>query len=134
MIQGIRNSRAKKHIFRHNDLEHLESLLQQYDINTPKLIAYESVYSMCGSIGPIKQITALAKKYNAITFCDEVHAVGMYGKEGAGVAEYIEAMEGIDIITGTLGKAFGVVGGYIAGSSSLVDLIRSYAPGIEYFT
>lgn len=134
MIQGIRNSRAKKEIFRHNDVAHLETLLKKYDINTPKLIAYESVYSMCGSLGPIKEITALAKKYNAITFCDEVHAVGMYGKTGAGVAEYIEAMEGIDIITGTLGKAFGVVGGYIAGSSSLVDMIRSYAPGFIFTT
>ncbi|KAJ3322922.1 mitochondrial 5-aminolevulinate synthase [Boothiomyces sp. JEL0866] len=134
MIQGIRNSRAKKHIFRHNDVAHLESLLKQYDINTPKLIAYESVYSMCGSLGPIKEITALAKKYNAITFCDEVHAVGMYGKTGAGVAEYVEAMAGIDIITGTLGKAFGVVGGYIAGSAAFVDMIRSYAPGFIFTT
>jgi 5-aminolevulinate synthase len=134
MIQGIRHSKAKKHVFRHNDLAHLESLLQQYDLNTPKLIAYESVYSMCGSIGPIKEITALGKKYNAITFCDEVHAVGMYGKGGAGVAEYIEAMAGIDIITGTLGKAFGVVGGYIAGSTAFVDMIRSYAPGFIFTT
>ncbi|KAI8897128.1 pyridoxal phosphate-dependent transferase [Globomyces pollinis-pini] len=134
MIQGIRHSGAKKHVFRHNDVAHLESLLKMYDINTPKLIAYESVYSMCGSLGPIKEFTALAKKYNAITFCDEVHAVGMYGKTGAGVAEYIEAMEGIDIITGTLGKAFGVVGGYIAASAALVDMIRSYAPGFIFTT
>jgi 5-aminolevulinate synthase len=113
MIQGIRNSRAQKLIFKHNDLEHLESLLQKVPFETPKIIAFESVYSMCGSIGPIKEINALAKKYNAITFCDEVHAVGMYGNTGAGVAEYIGAMDDIDIITGTLGKAYGVVGGYI---------------------
>ena len=134
MIQGIKHSGCKKHVFRHNDLDHLESLLQNYDLNTPKIIAYESLYSMCGSIGPIKEITALAKKYNALTFCDEVHAVGMYGKTGAGVAEHINEMEGIDIITGTLGKAFGVVGGYIAGSKNLVDMIRSFAPGFIFTT
>ncbi|KNC97924.1 5-aminolevulinic acid synthase [Spizellomyces punctatus DAOM BR117] len=134
MIQGIRHSGAQKKIFRHNDVAHLESLLQQVDINAPKIIAFESVYSMCGSIGPIKEIIALAKKYNAITFLDEVHAVGMYGATGGGVAEYIDAMDDIDIITGTLGKAYGVVGGYIAGSSPLVDMIRSYAPGFIFTT
>ncbi|KAJ3184356.1 mitochondrial 5-aminolevulinate synthase [Gaertneriomyces sp. JEL0708] len=134
MIQGIRHSGAKKKIFRHNDVQHLEELLQKEDINAPKIIAFESVYSMCGSIGPIKEIAALAKKYNALTFLDEVHAVGMYGKTGAGVAEYIDAMDSMDIITGTLGKAFGVVGGYIAASSRLVDVIRSYAPGFIFTT
>lgn len=113
MIQGIRHSGVKKHVFRHNDVAHLESLLQQYDNSTPKIIAFESVYSMSGSIGPIKQIIALAKKYNAITFLDEVHAVGMYGSNGGGVADFLEVMPELDIITGTLGKAFGVVGGYI---------------------
>ena len=113
MIQGIRNSRAKKMIFRHNDIDHLESLLASVDYSVPKLIAFESVYSMCGSIGPIKEIAALARKYNAITFLDEVHAVGMYGPTGAGVAEYIGALDEIDIYTATLGKAYGVVGGYV---------------------
>ena len=113
MIQGIRHSGAKKLIFRHNDVDHLESLLASVDYALPKLIAFESVYSMCGSIGPIKEIAALARKYNAITFLDEVHAVGMYGQTGAGVAEYIDALDEIDIYTGTLGKAYGVVGGYI---------------------
>lgn len=113
MIQGIRNSRAARHVFRHNDVVHLEELLKSTDINLPKIIAFESVYSMCGSIGPIAEIAALARKYNAITFLDEVHAVGMYGSTGAGVAEYISAMDQIDLITGTLGKAYGVVGGCI---------------------
>lgn len=143
MIQGIRNSRAKKMIFRHNDLDHLESLLASVDYSVPKLIAFESVYSMCGSIGPIKEIAALAKKYNALTFLDEVHAVGMYGATGAGVAEYIGALDDIDMYTGTLGKAYGVVGGYVgncfhfktlAASARLIDMIRSYAPGFIFTT
>ncbi|KAJ1569844.1 mitochondrial 5-aminolevulinate synthase [Nowakowskiella sp. JEL0078] len=134
MIQGIRHSGAAKKVFRHNDMAHLEELLQSIDINTPKIIAFESVYSMCGSIGPIKEIAKLARRYNALTFLDEVHAVGMYGHHGAGVAEHINAMDDIDIITGTLGKAYGVVGGYIAGSTKFVDLIRSYAPGFIFTT
>jgi 5-aminolevulinate synthase len=134
MIQGIRNSRAKKFVFRHNDLQHLEELLQSVDINLPKIIAFESVYSMSGYIGPIAEIAALARKYNALTFLDEVHAVGMYGNTGAGVAEYIDCMSEIDLITGTLGKAYGVVGGYVAGSARVIDFIRSYAAGFIFTT
>jgi 5-aminolevulinate synthase len=140
MIQGIRHSHAKKQIFRHNDVAHLESLLASYPSTTPKLIAFESVYSMCGSIGPMREIAALAKKYGAITFLDEVHAVGMYGSRGAGVLELLadrerrSLLDDIDIITGTLGKAYGVVGGYIAASRNLVDMIRSYAPGFIFTT
>ncbi|CAO3622786.1 unnamed protein product [Mucor fragilis] len=148
MIEGIRHSKAEKHIFRHNDPEHLEQLLQSVDINRPKIIAFESVYSMCGSIAPIEKFIALAKKYNAITFLDEVHAVGIYGPRGAGVAEHLDfdlnasqprrgnggIMDQIDIYTGTLGKSFGVVGGYVAGSSQFIDMVRSYAPGFIFTT
>lgn len=140
MILGIRNSRIpkeKRHIFKHNDTNHLEELLSTIPKDVPKLILFESVYSMCGSIGPIKRICSLAKKYNALTFLDEVHAVGMYGKTGSGVAEMVldsNELKQIDIVTGTLGKAFGVVGGYIAASNLIVDLVRSYAPGFIFTT
>ncbi|KAI5818544.1 pyridoxal phosphate-dependent transferase [Pyronema omphalodes] len=146
MIQGIRHSGAKKMVFKHNDLEDLEAKLASLPLHVPKIIAFESVYSMCGSIGPIEEICDLAEKYGALTFLDEVHAVGMYGPHGAGVAEHLDweahaagrpkgtIMDRIDIITGTLGKAYGCVGGYIAGSAKFVDTIRSLAPGFIFTT
>ena len=146
MIQGIRHSGAKKMVFKHNDVADLEAKLASLPSDVPKIIAFESVYSMCGSIGPIEEICDLADKYGAITFLDEVHAVGMYGPRGAGVAEHLDyeahqagrpqgtVMDRIDIITGTLGKAYGCVGGYIAGSAKMVDAIRSLAPGFIFTT
>jgi 5-aminolevulinate synthase len=151
MIQGMRHSGAKRVLFKHNDMVDLESKLAQYPKETPKIIAFESVYSMCGSIGPIKEICDLADQYGALTFLDEVHAVGLYGPHGAGVAEHLDydahkaagnsphpikgtVMDRVDIITGTLGKAYGAVGGYIAGSDDMVDMIRSYAPGFIFTT
>jgi len=146
MIQGIRHSGAKKMVFKHNDVVDLENKLASLPAHVPKIIAFESVYSMCGSIGPIEEICDLAEKYGAITFLDEVHAVGMYGPHGAGVAEHLDwqahvngkpqgsIMDRVDIITGTLGKAYGCVGGYIAGSRKLVDTIRSLAPGFIFTT
>jgi 5-aminolevulinate synthase len=146
MIHGIRHSGAKKIVFKHNDLEDLEAKLASLPAHVPKIIAFESVYSMCGSIGPIEGICDLAEKYGAITFDDEVHAVGMYGPHGAGVAEHLDyeahlagrpkgtIQDRVDIITGTLGKAYGCVGGYIAGSAKMVDMIRSLAPGFIFTT
>jgi 5-aminolevulinate synthase len=134
MIQGIRHSGVEKRIFRHNDLAHLEELLQSLNLATPKIIAFESVYSMDGDFGSTAAISDLAEKYGAFTYLDEVHAVGMYGPHGAGVAARDGAMSRIDIIEGTLAKAYGVMGGYIAGKSEIVDCVRSFAPGFIFTT
>lgn len=134
MIEGIRHGGGDKHIFRHNDIEDLEAKLKKYPKGTPKIIAFESVYSMDGHIAPIAAICDLAEKYNALTYLDEVHAVGMYGPRGGGIAEREGVMQRIDIINGTLAKGFGVMGGYVASSRACCDAIRSYAAGFIFTT
>ena len=134
MVAGIRNSKSEKYIYKHLNINHLEELLKSVDINRPKVIAFESAYSMDGQISPIKEICSLAEKYNAMTYIDEVHSVGLYGKRGAGIANMLGFEGKIDIIQGTLAKAYGVIGGYIAGNKDMIDAIRLTASGFIFTT
>jgi 5-aminolevulinate synthase len=134
MIEGMRASKRDKIIFRHNDMGHLAEILQTQSPERPKIIAFESVYSMSGTMAPIRDIVALAKQYNALTYCDEVHAVGLYGEHGGGLIAQVGASDGVDLINGTFAKAFGVIGGFVAGSEPLIDFIRSHAEGFIFTT
>lgn len=134
IIEGMRGCKNEKKIFRHNDTVHLEEILNSIPINQPKLIVIESVYSMSGNISPVKEIARLAKQFNALTYIDEVHAVGLYGSTGAGILEQEALQDDIDIVNGTLSKAIGVFGGYIAASATIVDFIRSFGSGFIFTT
>lgn len=134
MIEGIRHSKCEKKIFRHNDLNHLESLLQHADPQKPKIVAFESVYSMGGDFSPLREMLLLAKKYNALTYLDETHAVGLYGPRGGGLAEAGGVLDLVDCVQGGLGKGFGIVGGFVSGNRDLIDVIRSYGSGFIFTT